>query len=37
MPVLIAFAFIGSVALVTFVATAAVLRGVLSEATLSDE
>ena len=37
MPTLIAIAFVGSVALVTFVATAAVLRGVLREATLSDE
>jgi len=36
-PVLIALAFVVSVALVTCVATAAVLRGLLMEATLSDE
>lgn len=37
MPLLIAFAFVIGVALVTFLATAAVLRRVLREATLSDE
>jgi len=37
MPLLIAFAFVCGVALVTCIATAAALRGVLTEATLSDE